>query len=140
LFAKSKQPLLFIIKYDIISINTKKEGVKLNTELISLFIDKVGRKPNDRDMSTLTSLKATMSEERIIELILFWTETKEKELTSFAIIPYLKEEYELYLENIDIIKRRMEKQNNKETPVKKIIRQKQCKVVPKINLEDLENE
>jgi len=132
--------LLFIIKYDIISINTKKEGVKLNTELISLFIDKVGRKPNDRDMSTLTSLKATMSEERIIELILFWTETKEKELTSFAIIPYLKEEYELYLENIDIIKRRMEKQNNKETPVKKIIRQKQCKVVPKINLEDLENE
>ena len=132
--------MLFIIKYDIISINTKKEGVKLNTELISLFIDKVGRKPNDRDMSTLTSLKATMSEERIIELILFWTETKEKELTSFAIIPYLKEEYELYLENIDIIKRRMEKQNNKETPVKKIIRQKQCKVVPKINLEDLENE
>jgi len=132
--------LLFIIKYDIISINTKKEGINLNSELINLFIDKVGRKPNDRDMSTLTSLKATMSEERIIELILFWTETKEKELTSFAIIPYLKEEYELYLENIDIIKRRMEKQNNKETPVKKIIRQKQCKVVPKINLEDLENE
>ena len=39
-----------------------------------------------------------------------------------------------------IIKRRIEKQNSKEIPVKKIVRQKQCKVVPKINLEDLENE
>ena len=112
----------------------------MNSELINLFIDKVGRKPNDRDMSTLAGLKTTMTEERIIELIIFWTETKENELTSFAIIPYLKEEYELYLENIDVIKRRIEKQNNKEIPVKKIVRQKQCKVVPKINLEDLENE
>ena len=50
----------------------------MNSELINLFIDKVGRKPNDRDMSTLAGLKTTMTEERIIELIIFWTETKEK--------------------------------------------------------------
>lgn len=109
--------------------------------IIKLFIEKTGRILNSRDRENLKNIQLSFTNEKIIELMKFWTETKKKELTSFAIIPYLKEEYEIYLEQISLMANMLEKASHKENKIIKVkLSDNNKKKIKKISLEDLENE